>query len=92
MDQIQIIGTLIVVCVPLIGSVVALIRPFLKVAVDLNTTIMKLNSKLDQVFCENERQDQKLLVHGQRLDRLEHDVTIHGVRIQHLEDEKKKER
>lgn len=92
MDEVQIIGTLIVVCIPLIGSIVALIRPFLRATVDLNTTITRLNDKLDQLFCQNERQDQKLTIHGQRLDRLEHDVTVHGVRITHLEKEKEKER
>lgn len=92
MDEVQFIGTLIVVCVPLIGSVVALIRPFLKATVDLNTTITKLNDKLDQVFCQNEVQDKRLTAHGQRLDKLEHDVTVHGVRIDHLEREKEKEK
>lgn len=85
MDEIQLLGTLLIVGVPLLGTIIALIRPFLKATVELNTTITKLNDKLDQLFCENERQDKRLDIHGKRIDKLEHTVTEHSIRIDHLE-------
>lgn len=84
MDEVQLIGTLIVVGVPVIGSIVALVRPFLKATVDLNTTITKLNDKLDHLFDENEKQDRRLDAHGRRLDNLEHTVTEHEAKIEQL--------
>lgn len=84
MDEVQLIGTLIVVGVPVIGSIVALVRPFLKATVDLNTTITKLNDKLDHLFDQTDRQDKRLDAHGKRLDSLEHSVTEHEAKIEQL--------
>lgn len=84
MDEVQLIGTLFVVGIPVIVSIVALVRPFLKATVDLNNTITKLNDKLEQLFNENTRQDKRLDAHGMRLDSLEHTVTEHEAKIEQL--------
>lgn len=77
MDETLIIG----VIGSLVGIIVALITPIIK----LNTTITKLNVMLDEQARDGERRNQRLNSHSDRLDAVEHTVTEHDVRIQHLE-------
>lgn len=71
----EIIGTVLVVGVPLIVSIVALIKPI----INLNTSITKLNVTIEQLIGENnaikaelKEHDETLGDHEKRLYLIEH--------------------
>ncbi len=85
MDEIEFIGMAIVFLIPMLTSLFALIKPFISSVVKLNTTITRLNDRLDQLDDVDKTQTKRLDVHEGRLDNLEHTVTEHSVTIAQLQ-------
>lgn len=60
----EMIGTVIVIGVPLISSIIALIKPI----INLNTSITKLNVTMEQLIGENTDIKAELKEHDETLD------------------------
>lgn len=88
MDEYAIIGIFVVVLIPILIALVSLVYTGLKGTAEgsakMTEAITRLTDKIDMLFKENERQDDRLNEHGRRIDKLEHDVTEQGVKLENL--------
>jgi len=85
MSEIEFVGLFFLVVIPVIASIIALVKTFTTPMIELNTTMVELKESIKSLHSDMSRQDQRLDIHGDRIDSLEHAVTEHGVRISHLE-------
>ena len=76
MDEVAIIGLLATI----LTMSIAIITPLMK----LNGTLSKLNENIISMKTDVERNDHRLNVHSERLDKLETTVTTHDVEIKNL--------
>ena len=80
MGEAEFIGMLVLAAAILIGLMVSIITPMLK----LNTSIVKLNDTIERLFCDNARQDQRLDKHGKEIDEIKGTVARHDTELIHL--------
>lgn len=85
MNEIQFVGMFFMVLLPVIGTILGIMKYLTKPMIDLNTTMTQFKDKIDSLLRDNERQDERISCHGQEIDQLKHTVTVHDVRIEQLE-------
>lgn len=73
-------GVLIGLFTAIVGVVIATVGPLLK----LNTSITKLNEHIRCIIDDSKKRDKRLDNHSDRLDKMEHIVTEHSVKIDRL--------
>ena len=83
MNEIYMVGAFVVVIVPVIVAFWEIIDKSNKKTADLTAVIVKLNDKLDMLFNSESRQDRTLGNHEERIERLDHDVTVIQTDIDH---------
>ena len=76
MDETWIVGTFVIVIVPIVLSFLQVIDKSNKKTADLTAVIVKLNDKLDMLFDTEKRQDKVLDNHEERISTLEKDVIV----------------
>ena len=76
MDEIYIIGTFVVVIVPVVISFLQVVDKSNEKTSELTKVITRLNDKLDMLFATDERHNNTLQDHEKRIGQLEHDVTV----------------
>lgn len=76
MDEIYIIGTFVVVIVPVVISFLQIVDKSNEKTSELTKVITRLNDKLDMLFATDERHNNTLQDHEKRIGQLEHDVTV----------------
>lgn len=85
MNEIEFVGLFFLVVLPVIASILGIMKYLTKPMIDLNTTMTQFKDKIDSLLRDNERQDERITCHGQEIDCLKETSTNHEVRIQHLE-------
>ena len=94
MEESSIVYVFVVVMLPILISIVALLYQMHKDGKDsqkesieatskLTAAMVNLTDRIDRLFCDNERQDQKLANHEERINSLEHDMTVVKTEIHH---------
>ena len=76
MDEIYIIGTFVVIIVPVVISFLQIVDKSNEKTSELTKVIKRLNDKLDMLFATDERHNNTLQDHEKRIGQLEHDVTV----------------
>lgn len=77
MSEAEFIGMLILALVVIVGFIVSIITPMLK----LNTNIVKLNDTIERMLADGVRRDHRLDKHGEEIDGLKETVTRHEYEI-----------
>lgn len=87
MEESSIVYVFVVVLLPILISIVALLYQMHKDTKDsqkesieatskLTAAMVKLTDKIDQLFCDNARQDERLDDLEERVNDIEHDLTV----------------
>lgn len=74
------LNVIVGVLVGLVSMAVVLITPMIR----LNSTITELNVTLSHIQASDDRRDERLDSHANKIDGLEVEVAQHGVEISHL--------
>lgn len=100
MDDMWVVGVVVVVFVPMIISIIALVlqakndtkedhKEYVNATAKLTASIVNLTDKIDRLFCDNQRQDDRLDNLEQRTSSLEHDVTVLQNNMHHYHEEQR---
>ena len=85
MDEIYIIGTFVVIIVPVVISFLQIVDKSNEKTSELTKVITRLNDKLDMLFATDERHNNTLQDHEKRIGQLEHDVTVVQNEVKHFD-------
>ena len=81
MSEAEFIGMLVLALVVIIGFIVSIITPMMK----LNTSITKLNDTMERLLDDNETQDKRLDKHRDEIAELKTVTTRHDTEIKELQ-------
>ena len=85
MNDIEFVGLFFLAVIPVLASILGIMKYLTKPMIDLNTTMVQLKDSIKSLLRDNERQDARIEAHGQQIEDLECKATNHEVRIKHLE-------
>ena len=80
MNEVEMVGMFFVAVVPVVASVIALIKPILK----FTEAMQKFNDNVDILFTNDKEQKHRLDIHGERLDNHENRIVKAETEIEHL--------
>ena len=86
MNEMELIGWFITIAITLLGGFKLLAKPMATMIERLVEKLTRLDDSVNNLNNTLVRQEHVLDTHGQRLDKLECDVTKHGVEIDYLKE------